>query len=524
MRFESIWRAGILVISLGSGGPAWATGGAGAAHTMEPGAPPWFGGTVEQACEESKKTRKPILLYWGAVWCPPCNQLKRQVFAHPRFLELAKPVIPVYLDGDTPAAQQWGEKLKISGYPTVLLLTPEGTEMMKLASAVDIEEFSLAMKGALAGGTPIQEVLGRAGSGKATADDWRALAYLDWAQIDLARDEAATLELKTQLADGVPQDMPVERARLAAVVLEEASRTDFEASGKVGELREAVRAKARQYLDWMLADATARFAVRSPLSESAEEILGWLHADRKSPAFEEDAGRWLKALAEIRQNAEVDPATRVWTYHGEIEIARLRQPEGALPEALVTQVREAAKLADAEAKASYDRHATISQAADVLEEAGEIDAARQMLAREVGTTDTPWYYQSSLASLEKKQGNKEAALDWSGKARESAKGRATRLQWTASDVTLAAQLLPKEEAASAGALAGRLEMFYDLVFTLEDGFAGRNATRVKKVEDAIRPWLASPEIRKLVDEQAARCGKTDPAPPAGCAEHFARMK
>lgn len=519
MRIGAACFAGVLVISLGGWGSVEATGAV--SHVMEPGAPPWFGGTVEQAFEESKKTMKPVLLYWGAIWCPPCNQLKRQVFANPRFLELAAPVISVYLDGDTQAAQNWGEKLKIAGYPTVLLLSPEGTEMMKLGTAVDFEEFSQALRGALAGGTPIQEVLTRAGAGKATPDDWRALAYLDWGQIDLARDEAATLELKQQLADGVPADMPLERARLAAVLLEEASRTDFEAAGNVPALRESVRAKSRQYFEWMLADTATRFAVRSTLSDSADDILPWLHPDPKTPAFEEDAGRWVKALVEIRQFPAIDPSTRVGSHMGEIDIQRIRQPEGPLPEALMTQVREAGRLADTEAKDAYDRHATISLAADVLEEAGDIEGARKLLTDEAAKTDTPWYYQSGLAALEKNQGNTEAALSWSAKARDSVKGRASKLQWAASDVLLAAKLLPQDKPAP---MAERLKIFYEIIFTLEDGFAGRNAARVKKIEDAMKPWLAAPEIRQLVEEQAARCGKTDPVAPAGCAEHFARMK
>ncbi len=79
------------------------------AHVMQG---PWFAGTVDEAFALSAKEHKPVFLYWGAVWCPPCNEIKSEVFSKTRFDELMEPFIPVYLDGDTEAAQVWGVNSK----------------------------------------------------------------------------------------------------------------------------------------------------------------------------------------------------------------------------------------------------------------------------------------------------------------------------------------------------------------------------------------------------------------------------
>jgi len=86
----------------------------------------WFDGEVNAAFAEAKDEGKPIFLYWGAEWCPPCHNLKINIFTRPEFIEAIQRFVPVYLDGDTKRAQLWAEKYKIAGYPTVILFSPTG--------------------------------------------------------------------------------------------------------------------------------------------------------------------------------------------------------------------------------------------------------------------------------------------------------------------------------------------------------------------------------------------------------------
>ena len=67
-----------------------------------------------------------MFVYWGAKWCPPCNQVKATLFNRQDFIERSRAFVPVYVDGDSPGAQKLGARFKVSGYPTMVLFNPQG--------------------------------------------------------------------------------------------------------------------------------------------------------------------------------------------------------------------------------------------------------------------------------------------------------------------------------------------------------------------------------------------------------------
>ena len=100
-----------------------------------------------------------MLLYWGALWCPPCHLLKATVFEQPDFLARTKLFIPVYLDGDEAGAQQAGEVFKVSGYPTLVALRPDGTEIKRISGGLDLNRYASMLDEALEDQRPAHEVL-----------------------------------------------------------------------------------------------------------------------------------------------------------------------------------------------------------------------------------------------------------------------------------------------------------------------------------------------------------------------------
>ena len=61
---------------------------------------------IERAFAQATAQKKPVLLYWGATWCPPCNQMKATLFNRQDFAAQSKHFVAVFVDGDRPAAQK----------------------------------------------------------------------------------------------------------------------------------------------------------------------------------------------------------------------------------------------------------------------------------------------------------------------------------------------------------------------------------------------------------------------------------
>jgi protein disulfide-isomerase len=93
----------------------------------------------EQALATAKAARKCVLLdFTGSDWCGPCIEMKKEVFAQTAFLNFAKAKL-VLVEIDYPRRKALPEKVKKqnqillqqygierSGYPTVILLDPDG--------------------------------------------------------------------------------------------------------------------------------------------------------------------------------------------------------------------------------------------------------------------------------------------------------------------------------------------------------------------------------------------------------------
>ena len=176
----------------------------------------WFDGDVDAAFATARSANKPVFLYWGAEWCPPCAQIKSTIFNKREFQERSRLFVPVYLDGDTPSAQKHGEHFGVIGYPTMILFRPDGTEITRLPGGVDVARYATVLDAALAEARPVAEILAAARSGGAVSDnDWRLLAFYSWSTDNgrVLPEEQRLATFRTVTAR-CPATLPGECARL----------------------------------------------------------------------------------------------------------------------------------------------------------------------------------------------------------------------------------------------------------------------------------------------------------------------
>src|SRR5690606_7710065 len=187
------------------------------ASSAQPEGIEWFAGGVDAAFARAREQNKPVFLYWGAEWCPPCHELKAHVFSRPDVRAKLQLFVPVYLDGDTAGAQKWGEALGVSGYPTVVILDADRAELARIAGGMDLSRYAEALDLALGDVRPAGALRASLETSRdaLSLEDCRRLAWHGWIVDDARMDEPErTADSLLLVAERCPTDARIERARL----------------------------------------------------------------------------------------------------------------------------------------------------------------------------------------------------------------------------------------------------------------------------------------------------------------------
>jgi thiol:disulfide interchange protein len=81
--------------------------------------------SLAKAREESAASRKPVLAYFTATWCGPCQEMKRTTFADPRVADaLEQSVVPVKIDVDE--HPEIARDFRITNIPVMQIIRPDG--------------------------------------------------------------------------------------------------------------------------------------------------------------------------------------------------------------------------------------------------------------------------------------------------------------------------------------------------------------------------------------------------------------
>ena len=135
-------------------------------HADAPGIA-WFDGDVDAAFASAQASNKPVLLYWGAQVVPALQAAQVRRVQPAGLHREVETVRAVYLDGDLPDAQKWGDVFRVMGYPTVVVLKPDRTEITRIAGNMDLSLYAGVLDDALGDVRPVKDVVDLAVKGEA---------------------------------------------------------------------------------------------------------------------------------------------------------------------------------------------------------------------------------------------------------------------------------------------------------------------------------------------------------------------
>jgi len=93
----------------------------------------FFQGTYQEALQEAKKLRKPILLTFSASWCQPCQKLEAESFSEPEVASLLSlRYVSKIVDVEQFTGMDVADIYKVSEYPITIILDERGKELERL--------------------------------------------------------------------------------------------------------------------------------------------------------------------------------------------------------------------------------------------------------------------------------------------------------------------------------------------------------------------------------------------------------
>lgn len=298
------------------------------------------------AAEQAKREKKPMLIHFYGIWCPPCNLLDQNVYASQKFIQATRNWIKLKMDADRDASWDLKAKYNVGGYPTVILADAEGEELGRVVGYRKPEEFIETVEKAWAGrDQTFEKLLARAKKGDAEAGARagkillerksfeEALAVLpttpEHAQ-DRASAEIGALEkaeakgasgAKAKLVDALQKavtafpltpDAVLYRARLAELTQDSAHLA------QAAETAEQLVKKPAllKGLDWTPADLLQTAAgYREELEQKKEAQALWRQAAqlyKKEVKSPDDRGTHLELAYCMWKSGDVPSATRIY--------------------------------------------------------------------------------------------------------------------------------------------------------------------------------------------------------------------
>ena len=463
----------------------------------------WFEGTVDEAFAAAKESGKPIYLYWGAVWCPPCHAIKATVFKSPEFIERSKLFIPVYLDGDADNAQAYGEEFGVRGYPTMIVFDSNGVELTRIPDGIDLTAYANILDLTLGNMSPasgiVEQVMNTDVS--LSEDECTLLAYYSWGQDTKILAERDAADSFRRMTAACPESLRKERSILYLSWLDETLQAaefdvDIDADPDDEEPEESLMPKlkveALKVLENVLGDyELVKANIRTVIFSGATLTRHLTEAGSEERMSLTQ--KFIDIYDKIAADESVYKRERIYTLSGKMRFERIDDDEAEISDKLKQDIVDTVAWADESTPSVYERQPIINALGNVLYAAGMDDAAKPLLLAELGKSKQPYYYMVSLAEIEQRAGNKDVAISWLKKAYDASQGQATRFQWGANYLKGLLEMAPAETQLIQ-------ETTVRLISELQEGggFFQRPKAQLQRLEGQLQEWGEAQEDEEVL--------------------------
>lgn len=101
-----------------------------------------------EAAKEAKQSGRPLLIHFGATWCPPCRQMEKDVLHHSDVRDLLlRNYVAVMIDSDQ--HPELIQQFDIKSLPTDIVIAPDGVALPKMEGGRDRKTYLAQMRHAL---------------------------------------------------------------------------------------------------------------------------------------------------------------------------------------------------------------------------------------------------------------------------------------------------------------------------------------------------------------------------------------
>jgi len=450
----------------------------------------WFKGSVDDAFAKAKSEHKPLFVYWGAVWCPPCEEVKNTVFKSEQFIALTKLFIPVYIDGDSERAQAIGERFGVKGYPTMIVFNPAGKEITRIPGGIDISKYNSILQLSLNRLRPTSELVHLALTKPETLQppDFTQLAYYSWDQDNDALPGDQPDTFFKDLSDAAAPHDKVAAARLYMEYLVQEARK--------------LKKNPKERVDGAYDALVKIFASNQLVLACWDSLSYWPEitnlvsdADRKM----ELEKLWQARMMTLRHDPSIVPAEQLAAWLPLLHF-HFEDSSKPLSRELDTELEMDISEVNRSTDNPFARQAVVDQIAYIYQKAKKTDEAKTVLLAELDKAAAPWYFMSDLGSLAEDAKQPAEAIKWYRDAYDTAKGPATRFQWGAAYVRSLIRLDPAKHQL----ILDTAVHLFDEFPGPDDVFTGRNFRVLRSLSKKLDAWKTDSTSTELAKRFTAR--------------------